>query len=207
MVSYLLFCVTHVAQNAILHAAFLWRVSGGGNMCVWPVKRAGQIHGGTCGNPYHMRYTHIQEQPMEITMSRTPHAFWDDLAEDLKDPEFLRAYVRESVRIATIDQLVNDLDEARVAAGLSKAELARAVNSEPAVIRRLFSAAHMNPTLGTVAGVAAALGLRVTLEPLPVEEREQVTEPLLEGQVPDRAALAKQTTAMRKRRQKVRLAY
>lgn len=30
-------------------------------------------------------------------------AFWDDLARDLEDPEFLREYVAESMRIATID--------------------------------------------------------------------------------------------------------
>ena len=30
-------------------------------------------------------------------------AFWDDLAKDLEDPDFLRDYVVESMRIATID--------------------------------------------------------------------------------------------------------
>ena len=59
-------------------------------------------------------------------MTATPSQFWDDLATDLEDPEFLREYVRESVRIATIDDLVNELDEAREAAGLTKADLARA---------------------------------------------------------------------------------
>ena len=75
--------------------------------------------------------------------------FWDDLAHDLTDPQFLREYVAESIRIATIDQIVNELDAAREAAGLSKAGLARAISSEPATIRRLFSAAtsirHLAP--------------------------------------------------------------
>jgi hypothetical protein len=35
------------------------------------------------------------------------------------------------------------------------------------------------PTLGTLVDVAAALGLRVKVEPLPAEERHVVTEPLL----------------------------
>ena len=78
-------------------------------------------------------------------MTATPSTFWDDLTQDLQDPEFLREYVRESIRIATIDQLVNALDEAREAAHLSKAELARAISAEPAVVRRLFSAGHVNP--------------------------------------------------------------
>lgn len=125
--------------------------------------------------------------------------FWKDLAEDLKDPEFLREYVRESVRIATIDQLVNELDEAREAVGLSKAALARAISAEPAVVRRLFSAGHVNPTLGTMAEIAAALGMRVTLEPLPSAERDKVTKPLLEGRSANRQALARHLSTVRER--------
>lgn len=90
------------------------------------------------------------------------NAFWDDLARDLEDPEFLREYVVESVRIDTIDTIVNALDGAREAAGLTKAELARAIQKEPATIRRLLSSDNSNPTLGTLAEVAAALGLRIT---------------------------------------------
>ena len=89
----------------------------------------------------------------------TNTAFWDDLAHDLQDPEFLREYVVESMRIATIDLVVNALDDARESAGLSKADLARAINTEPATIRRLFASGLVNPTLGTLAEVAAALGL------------------------------------------------
>jgi len=37
-------------------------------------------------------------------------AFWDDLAEDLKDPEFLREFLRESIRITVIDRQANGLD-------------------------------------------------------------------------------------------------
>jgi DNA-binding phage protein len=136
-------------------------------------------------------------------MTSPPSTFWDDLAEDLRDPEFLREYVRESVRIATIDQLLNALDVRRAAAGLSKAGLARAISAEPAVVRRLFSAGHVNPTIGTLAEVAAALGMRVTLEPLAAEERRQVTQPLLEGRAADRKALAKHVAAMRLRREKM----
>ena len=133
-------------------------------------------------------------------MTATPSQFWDDLAKDLEDPEFLREYVRESVRIATIDDLVNELDEAREAAGLSKAELARAISAEPAVVRRLFSAGHVKPTVGTLTAVAAALGMRLTLEPLPKPEREQITRPLMEGRAADPGALAKHASEMRERK-------
>jgi transcriptional regulator with XRE-family HTH domain len=132
-------------------------------------------------------------------MTVTPSQFWDDLASDVEDPELLREYVRESVRIATVDNLVNELDEARQTAGLTKAELARAISAEPAVVRRLFSAGHVNPTVGTLAAVAAVLGMRLTLEPLPDSERERITRPLIEGRVADPEALAKHASEMRDR--------
>lgn len=101
-------------------------------------------------------------------------AFWDDLARDLEEPTFARQYSIESARIATIDAVVNALDEAREAEGLSKADLARAVGSDPAVIRRLFGSGRVNPTLGTLAEVAAALGLRITIEKVPAASRGPV---------------------------------
>lgn len=91
--------------------------------------------------------------------------FWNDLNSDLQSPEFAREFALQSIRIATIDAIINQLDQAREARGLSKAELARSVGSDPASVRRLFSSTSANPTLGTVAEVAAALGLRVRLEP------------------------------------------
>ena len=130
-------------------------------------------------------------------------AFWDDLARDLEDPEFLREYVVESMRIATIDQVVNAIDDAREAAGLSKAELARAIQKEPATIRRLLSSDNSNPTLGTLAEVAAALGLRITVEPIPKAQRGQITQPLLEGRVADPKKLARHLDKMRTSKAKV----
>jgi DNA-binding phage protein len=133
----------------------------------------------------------------------THTAFWDDLAHDLEDPEFLREYVVESMRIATIDAIVNTLDDAREAAGLSKAELGRAIQVEPATIRRLFASDKSNPTLGTLAEVAAALGMRITVEPLPKDEQRQVTVPLLEGRTADAKSLARHLEALRNRKAKV----
>ena len=123
--------------------------------------------------------------------------FWDDLDSDLEDPEFLREYVAESIRVATIDRIVNQLDTARAAAGLTKAGLAHAIGSEPATVRRLFSASHVNPTLGTLAEVAAALGMRVVLEPLGARDQEQITRPLLEGSIDDPRALAARVDELR----------
>ncbi|QZA09010.1 helix-turn-helix transcriptional regulator [Mycolicibacter heraklionensis] len=101
------------------------------------------------------------------------------LAERLADPEFARSYAAETARIAAIDAVVNQLDDAREASNLTKARLARAIGSHPSVVRRLLSAQTVNPTLATVAELAAALGLKVTLTPMSAEERERITKPML----------------------------
>lgn len=113
-----------------------------------------------------------------MTVNGVVSGFWEDFAADLQDPVFLRDYVVEAVRIATIDRVVIGLDEAREAAGLSKAELARAIGAEPATIRRLFAHGHSNPTLGTLAEVASVLGMRVTLEAMDAEEQDTITAAL-----------------------------
>ncbi|MFC7545590.1 helix-turn-helix domain-containing protein [Plantactinospora sp. GCM10030261] len=112
--------------------------------------------------------------------------FQDDLNDDLTDPDFLRSFVTESVRIATVDAIINALDDARTASGLSKADVARAIGAEPATVRRLFSAGNVNPTLGTLAAVAAALGLHISVRPMSAAEREAITEPLRTGRPPVR---------------------
>ncbi|MGK2931257.1 MAG: DNA-binding protein [Solirubrobacterales bacterium] len=139
----------------------------------------------------------LHSHPREMIPITNASTFWSDLAHDLEDPEFLREYVVESMRIATIDKVVNALDDARESAGLSKAELARAIQVEPATIRRLFASEKSNPTLGTLAEVAAALGMRITLEPLADDERAQVTDPILAGRTADPAGLARHLHDMR----------
>lgn len=130
-------------------------------------------------------------------MKHTRSAFWDDLAEDLKDPDFLRGYILESIRTQTVDHLVNSLDEARLAAGMTKADIARAVRAKDSVIRRLFSESSRNYTVETLSAVAAALGMRLTLEPLPDDERAHITEPLLSGSTADTHALAEHLAEVR----------
>lgn len=107
-----------------------------------------------------------------------PAAFWADLAEDLDDPGFRQRYVLESERIATIDRIINQLDDIRQELGMTKAVLARAVGRTPEVIRRLMSAKSVNPQLSLVAEIASVLGYRVTLTPMTAAERRDVSEPL-----------------------------
>jgi len=107
----------------------------------------------------------VRSDPEEAVVAATD-VFWKDLAQDLQDPEFLREYIAESNRIATIDYIVNALDAAREELGMSKSELARMIKVQPATIRRLFTAKHPNPTLATISEVAAAVGMRITVEPI-----------------------------------------
>lgn len=106
-------------------------------------------------------------------------AFWDDHQRDMQDPEYAREFAAESIRTRTIDEVINTLGAALGESGLSKAALARAIGSDPAVVRRLFNADSVNPTLGTLTEIAAALGMKVTLEPMGIAEREAITKPMV----------------------------
>jgi transcriptional regulator with XRE-family HTH domain len=134
-------------------------------------------------------------------MTNQLSVYWDDLASDLEDPEFLREFVLESIRVQTVDAIVNQLDEAREAASLSKAALARAISSEPATVRRLLgAAAGSNPTIGTVAELAAALGYRLTLEPIPGRNAGYVSDALLTGRAANVRRLVDGVEASHERR-------
>jgi hypothetical protein len=43
----------------------------------------------------------------------TPSSYWEDLATDLSDPEFLEAYVAESERVAEVDAAANSTMDGR----------------------------------------------------------------------------------------------
>jgi DNA-binding XRE family transcriptional regulator len=77
-----------------------------------------------------------------------------------EDPELRAEFERQRREIAQIDTVVRQLDELREKAGMSKAELARAIGKQPSTIRRFFTA-DVNPELKTVAAIADALGARV----------------------------------------------
>jgi len=74
----------------------------------------------------------------------------------MSDAEFRREYEFARAAIDQVDAVIRQLDELRVALGLSKAQLARSIGKDPAALRRLFSA-EVNPELKTVAALASAL--------------------------------------------------
>jgi len=81
-----------------------------------------------------------------------------------EDPEFRAEFERQQREIDAIDAIVNRLDELREQRGLTRADLARAIDKHPAAIRRLFSASG-NPELRTVVALAAALDADVRIVP------------------------------------------
>jgi transcriptional regulator with XRE-family HTH domain len=85
--------------------------------------------------------------------------------EQMGDAEFRQGYEKIRSEIDAVDALVRALDDARVAMGVSKVELARQISAKPAAIRRLFTAKQVNPTLATFAKLAEALGYEVLLAP------------------------------------------
>jgi ribosome-binding protein aMBF1 (putative translation factor) len=104
----------------------------------------------------------------------------DRRARRMADPEYRRRYILQSHRIEVIDRIVNMLDEIRELQGVSKAELARAIERQPAAVRRLLTAQQINPSLGLVADMASALGYEVVLMPMTEAHKAEVTKPLRE---------------------------
>jgi DNA-binding phage protein len=81
-----------------------------------------------------------------------------------EDAEFREEFERQRAEIAAIDAIVNQLDTLREDSGMSKAELARAIDKNPAAVRRLLTASG-NPELRTVVAIARALGAELKIVP------------------------------------------
>jgi DNA-binding XRE family transcriptional regulator len=88
------------------------------------------------------------------------------LADRLRDPEFRAEFEKASREIKAIDAIVNELDGLREAHGMTKAELAREIDKNPASVRRLFTA-PANPELRTIVAMADALDADVVIVPRP----------------------------------------
>ena len=98
-------------------------------------------------------------------MAPTKTGFDKFFAEQMKSTSFAKSYGEARAEVDAIDRLVRALDTAREQVGLSKADLAEAIEARPEVVRRLFTTKTPNPTLATLVRLAAALGFRVELVP------------------------------------------
>jgi DNA-binding phage protein len=90
------------------------------------------------------------------------------LAKRLESPTFRAEYEKAARYIAHVDAFVNQLDELRRKAKLTKAEVARRSGLDPASVRRLFTSPG-NPEWQTLDAVADALG--ADIKPVPRENR------------------------------------
>jgi len=81
----------------------------------------------------------------------------------LRDPDARASYERERREIDQIDAVIRSLDQLRVEAGISKAELARRIGRNPSSIRRLFTAQRARPELPLIVSIADELGARVDI--------------------------------------------
>ena len=81
-----------------------------------------------------------------------------------------------SAEAMEIRTLLDELDDARRRAGLSKAELARIAGTQPAAVRRLLSGNGHNPQASTLAGLADALGHELRLVPKSTNGRSAAAE-------------------------------
>lgn len=96
--------------------------------------------------------------------------------ERLESPEFRTEYERTRRELAQVNAVMQQLDNLRVGAGLSKAELAREIGRNDAVVRRLFTS-QVNPELRTVAALAAALDAEIRIVARPRLPRRQRARP------------------------------
>jgi DNA-binding phage protein len=106
--------------------------------------------------------------------------FRDDLALQLEDPEFYANFMLQSIRIRAFDLIMNTLEDARIEAGISKAQLARLIDMNPAQVRRSLTSAQ-NLTLKSVNDMATVLGLKLALvpiEPADIERVKKITSSL-----------------------------
>lgn len=82
----------------------------------------------------------------------------------MQDSEFREEYDRVRRQLTQVNAVIRQLDGLRQQAGLTKADLARAIGKDPAAIRRLFSS-QANPELKTIAALAVALGAEIQIVP------------------------------------------
>ena len=118
-------------------------------------------------------------------MSTSPSR-WEQLRERrLADPAMKDRYRQTWRSVTQVREVSRRIEDERQRAGLSKAELAQRLGTNPASVRRLLSSASANPTLKTVLGVFDVLGLEVSLR-----SKQSRTEHEASEDHPDAAPLA-----------------
>jgi DNA-binding phage protein len=86
-------------------------------------------------------------------------------SERMTDRAFAADYEEARKGIDSVDAFMRTIEEARVSAGVSKAQLAHLTGTQPAAMRRLLTTDTPNPTLSTVMSILKSLGYSLALVP------------------------------------------
>src|SRR3989442_7186209 len=94
----------------------------------------------------------------EVLMVRTPGR-WEQMRDrTLADPALRARYERNLRTFARMREVVEAVEAERAHAGMSKADLARAIGADPSVVRRLLTSEESNPTVKTLLDLCDVLG-------------------------------------------------
>jgi len=102
------------------------------------------------------------------------------ITERMDDPEYRAEYERMSREVAQVNAVMRALDGLREQGAMSKAELARVIGRNDAVVRRFFTA-QSNPELRTIAAMAEALDAEIRIVPRRKAARRRATADLAGG--------------------------
>ena len=92
-------------------------------------------------------------------------SFSDGFSDQMKDPQLKGLFESELQQQLLVQRLLNEVDQARVASSISKAQLAAKTSLDAVTVRRLLTAENSNPRLRTLVELANALNLELKLVP------------------------------------------
>jgi ribosome-binding protein aMBF1 (putative translation factor) len=104
-------------------------------------------------------------------------AFDNHLDEQLADPVFREHYERRLANLQGFLELLRAIDRAREARDLSKKAVADRMGRHPSAVSRLLSGDGPNPTLETIAELAEAVDLQITIHVKPRPKRGSKNSP------------------------------
>lgn len=91
-------------------------------------------------------------------------AFDRYLKDQLADPEFKKGFDRKVANLRSLAELMQAMERAREAGKLSKKAVADRMGRHPSAVSRLLCGEGPNPTLETIAELAEALDLSLSIE-------------------------------------------
>lgn len=106
-------------------------------------------------------------------------AFDNYLDDQLADPVFREHYERRFANLQSFVELMQAIDRGREARELSKKAVADRMNRHPSAVSRLLSGDGPNPTLETIAELAEAVDLQITIHVRPRSKRAKKSAPVV----------------------------